>query len=721
GKLKFGGEAPPPPPPKNQLQKVRLIDIFSGPVALDNSGAAEITLDMPDFNGTLRLMAVAAAPESFGNAESEVIVAAPLVAELATPRFLNVGDSAVLALDLHNLSGQPQKLRVEVLNEGGLHIVDAKRQVSLKDQEKITLRFPVEAGSAFGLVPVEVKVSGDATLSREFALQVQAPTPARQLLRRYVLAPGAGADVREPEMSSLVPSTVNTHLGFSRTPPLDVKSAIQGLLMYPYGCVEQTTSSAYPHVFVDEETARVFGLKPFTREQRVQMLDKAIASLAARQAPVGGFSLWGGSGNYEYWLSAYVSNFLLDAREQGFVVPETTHKKAMDFLLKGLQEGAAGLPNAMIAYTEDSIWRDTYYAGSGRFTVLAYGAYVLAREGKAPLSTLRQMYDLRAQAHSSLALVHLGLALSMMGDEQRASTAIRESFDKTRLPGYWWGDYGSNLRDASLAYALLNRHNRHDSGKENLIAVIAADLDRRGKHVYTSTQEKLALFLAGRQMVVKDPNAKDWQATLQGQTLTQNGPLVRPLNRLDVLGSKTIKVSNPGSENLYLELVTEGFLAKAPPARSDVMKLSRAIFDAEGNPIQDRPFRVGESVFVRVSVAPTNWNTRNALVVDKIPAGLEIENLNIVQGESMATIKVENVEPAQAMQDSNIQHVEFRDDRFATALYLNKPMQLFYRARVVTPGRFIWPQTYAEDMYMPSLYGLADNAKTVTVVDDKSK
>jgi len=132
------------------------------------------------------------------------------------------------------------------------------------------------------------------------------------------------------------------------------------------------------------------------------------------QSPNGGFSLWGNVSEYEYWLSAYVSNFLLDAREQAFDVPDAMQKNAMEFLLKNLQEGAAGLPRGRDD-PEGSAWRDQRYAGAGRFGVLAYGAYVLARETKAPLSTLRQMFELREQAHSGLALVPLGPGASPHG------------------------------------------------------------------------------------------------------------------------------------------------------------------------------------------------------------------------------------------------------------------------------------------------------------------
>ena len=253
---------------------------------------------------------------------------------------------------------------------------------------------------------------------------MQAPTPRQTLSRRYIIEPGASLDIRESDLGGFLPQTANANLTLSDKPPIDVRSAVRGLLTYPYGCVEQTTSTAYPHLFIDEEAARKFDLKVYSPAQRAAMLDTSIARLAGMQAPNGGFSLWGNHGEYEYWLSAYVTHFLNDAREQGFAVPAEMEKKALEFLLKGLQEGVATLPRGPLRYNRNSTWSDWRYAGSGRFGVLAYGAYVLALHGRAPLATLRQLAESSEQSHSGLALVHLGLALKLMGDEPRSQASI---------------------------------------------------------------------------------------------------------------------------------------------------------------------------------------------------------------------------------------------------------------------------------------------------------
>jgi uncharacterized protein YfaS (alpha-2-macroglobulin family) len=347
--------------------------------------------------------------------------------------------------------------------------------------------------------------------------------------------------------------------------------------------------------------------------------------------------------------------------------------------------------------------------------VLAYGAYVLARESKAPLSTLRQMFELREQAHSGLALIHLGLALQRMGDENRAQTALAEGVKKGRDAGYWWGDYGSPVRDAALSYALLEHHKLKVDGKDNLVAIAAAEL---GKSRHTSTQEKLALFLLGRNLSTKTDNEARWTVELadpqRRETLTASGPVFRSLAVATLQGG--LRLKNTHKAKLYVQLNMSGNPAKMPANRSDAIALSRELFEADGTPLRSRALRVGESVIVRINVdARIGLNT--GMVVDKIPAGLEIENLNLSQGEGMGSTTIGGVNPADAMQDARIQHVEFRDDRFVVAARLQGTLRLYYRARVVTPGKFVFPPTYAEDMYRPDVYGLAVSDATLTVTD----
>ena len=105
------------------------------------------------------------------------------------------------------------------------------------------------------------------------------------------------------------------------------------------------------------------------------------------------------------------------------------------------------------------------------------------------------------------------------------------------------------------------------------------------------------------------------------------------------------------------------------------------------------------------------------MIVDYIPAGIEIENTNIIQSEQNE-LRIDNISVSHAMQDARIKHVEFRDDRFVVAARLSPgTTHFFYRARVVTPGRFIVPPSYAEDMYQPAIYGLSMEKESIRISD----
>jgi alpha-2-macroglobulin len=709
GKLKWGGDTTPKPT-KSLPQKVQLIDLFTGPVTLDANGEANIPLEVPDFNGTLRLMAVVAGGERFGSSDAEMTIAAPVVAELLTPRFVSFGDSVTLALDLTNLTGADAKFKVGLIGNRALSVLDGDRTVSLKNQQKTTVRFTVLAGNEHGLHDLKVRVDGGGeSFERSFPLMVQSPTPAQRVARRFSVDPGKTIDLRDADLGGLAKGSFAAHLVLSDKPPIDVKSAIRDLLVYPYGCAEQTTSSSYPHVFFDDSAARQYGLKPFSREERTRMLETSFGRLSTMQNPQGGFSLWGGGG-YDYWLTAYVTQFLQDAKQAGFVPPDAMLSKARDFLLRGLQEGTARLPSNGRGNASDSISAD--------FDALVYGGYVLSREAKAPLSTLRQLYDLRTQSVAGLHLVQLGVALRQMGDEARGKSAIEEGISAIVTGKRNWWHYGSPLRDAAQAYVILAQAKLALPGRDRLIDTIANELKSQR---WFSTQEQLALYLVGRELGQEAVHASgDWKAELvvggKSETLARKGAPVRELSVAEVSGG--VQLKNLHNGRLYVELVLSGYAAKPLPAKSDIIKLTRTLYTPEGTPIGKRLLKVGETVVVRIE-ASSNTNIANGLVVDRIPAGLEIENRNLVQGEAMDGAKYDGIDAVQAMNDRRIQHVEYRDDRFVAAVrfepYGNK-LNLIYRAKVVTPGRFVVPPMHAEDMYRPELFGLT-GAEAVTVVD----
>ncbi len=730
GKLKWGGDAGMRDT-RSMPKKVKLVDLFSGPVQLDAKGEAQIPLDIPDFNGTLRLMAVVSTAERFGSAEREMTVAAPIVAELSMPRFIAPGDNATLALDITNMSGAAQDIQLKLAADDPVRIRDGERTLRLANEQRSILRFPVEATDAYGLgrIRLQLKGSGDkpVEIAREMALQVQPPVPVEREIRRVRIEANGSLKLDPTMLERYFKGSATVSATLSNKAPLNVRSIVQGLLDYPYGCLEQTTSAAYPHLYIDEAAAKAYGLTPRTRDERARFVEGAISRIAGMQGSRGGYTLWSG-GAYELWLTPYVASFLADARAEGFNVPDAMMLRAQEWMLQQLQNAPNHFPSVPASLKPDNNGHyrqqdyDLLRNSHQRFAELAHIGYMLARDQKAPLASLRVLHDrFRDRARSPLPLVHLATALDMMGDKERARVALDEAMQRPYgiNPAYsweWLGDYGSAVRDLALSYAIMARHKLEHPRREAMLLDLA---DRLGTRRYASTQERLALFLAAR--AAGGASSTEWTAFVKqgevGETIASKQTESRAFS-VDAV-AHGITIENRGGEALFAEIETAGYPVKAPAPKSDVVELTREWFEPDGKPWNGRALKTGEMLIVRVKAKPKR-PLDQGLIVDHVPAGFEIENLNISQGPQAGEFTIGGTNVAQAMQDPRIRHREFRDDRFVVAADLKNELTVFYMLRAVTPGRYVVPAPFAEDMYRPELYGIGAQPQAVTVSDPRA-
>ncbi|MEQ1807408.1 MAG: hypothetical protein ABL900_18665, partial [Burkholderiaceae bacterium] len=141
----------------------------------------------------------------------------------------------------------------------------------------------------------------------------------------------------------------------------------------------------------------------------------------------------------------------------------------------------------------------------------------------------------------------------------------------------------------------------------------------------------------------------------------------------------------------------------------------------DSHPMAERRLKTGEMLIVRLRVN-ARQRIKDGLIVDRIPAGLEVENVNLAQGAHLSEFKVEGVNIAGAMNDARIKHREYRDDRFVAAADLDgRTLDVFYVVRVVTPGRFVVPAPFAEDMYRPDVRGVGKAEADIEVLDPRGK
>lgn len=712
GRLKFGGDMALAalPQAKRPTARVQTVDLFTGPVRLDAKGNARVQLKVPDFNGTLRVSALVYSDDRYGRQEAETVVRAPVLAEASMPRVLAPGDRSTVTLDVQNFTGKPGQFNVRVDSEGPLSVGDGSRTVQLGVDGKTTLSFPLTARDGHSVAKVRVRVDGNGLRAdRRYELPVRAAWP--QVLRSQVrtLDPLAAVSLDASLGEGLMADSVTARLMVSPLPPIPFASALQGALNYPYGCAEQTTSKGYAALLLDAATSSLLGADGLDATARRERMEGAFGRLSSMQVANGNFSMWGDDGYVNPWLTPYITEFLLDARDAGFAVPDGVLQKALNRLSEDLLSG--GNP----FYGQDRRENLT-------FANQAYSGYVLARVNRAPLGTLRTLYDNeRDKAIGGLSLVHLGVALTLQGDRRRGEASIAAGFGKASSdrPEYF-GDYGSAVRDDALMIALTHEHGLARAGWDARAVALGRELEarRNSGYLWLSTQEQVALARLGKALAANHDARVAGELVLGGTTATIGAR--RLFARSFDAGQLAdgVRFSPQGQPPMFASIDVAGIPRSAPAPDNRLIGVQRSYYGTDGKPWTPRPLKEGEALIVRVSVT-ANSAMPDALLTDLLPAGLEIENFNLGDARQWADVVVDGIGISDRSSAADVRHEEFRDDRYVAALNLSKGSRasVFYLVRAVTPGSYNVPPPLVEDMYRPQLRGVGRSVPaTLTVV-----
>jgi alpha-2-macroglobulin len=711
GKLRYGGDLSGKglPHATRLNPKVQIVDLFVGPVVFDAHGKATLHVDVPDFNGSLRLAALAYTDQRFGNAEGNVTVRAPLVVEPSTPRVMASGDKAQISLDLKNLSGKDGTAKISVKADGLIKVDNATRSVAMKDGSSTTLIMPITASAGVAVAKIDIHAQlNDYQVDRHFEFAVRNAWPEEVKTVPMAIEDGKPERLDGSLMAGLVPATIRTQLTLSTLPPLPYGTALRTLLLYPYGCIEQTTSKGYAALYMDEKTAKTLGLPGLGDASRQAAVESALARIASFQASNGHFSFWGGTSPIETFMTPYVVDFMLDARDAGFAVPQDVLQKSLQRLSDDLLAG--GHPYYSYEHHDHLRIADEAYSG-----------FVLARVNRAPLGTLRAIFDNdRQKLVGPLPLVHLGVALKLMGDNDRAQKAVGEAFAWSKERPWYVGDYGSDLRDLGVMVALTHTYGlskpEYDAKLIDWARNATANVHATQEKVpyyhwswsYLSTQEQVAIARVAH--AFDAANNSPLAATLHIGTKTEQVPAdkfiwTRELTPAELDGG--VSVQPGGKEAVFATLDVAGIPQKAPVADSSQIDVRRSYFTTDGKSWEGDKLLEGDTLIVELTIE-ARVDIPDALVTDLLPGGLEVENLNLGGAQQWEGVVVDGINLNQHSGAADIVHEEYRDDRYAAALKLRRgnAAHVFYLVRAVTPGTYVVPPPLVEDMYRPAVRGI---------------
>ena len=676
GQVRSGGDAGLAPGLQAPPPTEELVAWFSGPVTVGADGTAELSVPLPAFDGTVRLMAVAWSGRGVGQAAADVLVRDPVVVQASLPRFLAPDDTSRLRLELTHASGPAGPAALSLQAPPGLALGDAPAEVTLAEGGRATLTVPVTA-LAPGLhrIAVTLTTPGGETLDRTLSLPVALNDPPVARTSRFTLAPGQGFTLDPDAFAGLRAGTGSATLTLGPLAGLDAAGLLAWLDAFPYGCTEQVAAAALPLLYL-ADTAAALGLgTPRDLEARV---DAAVRRVLLNQSSGGGFGLWA-PGSGDLWLDAFVTDFLSRARARGHAVPEPAFRAALDNLRNRL------------AYAPD------FDTGGAPW---AYALMVLAREGAAAIGDLRYYADVRAAAFDTpLAAAQLATALAAMGESSRAdalfSRAARLLPHSAGEGPVWRGDFGSHARDAAGLLALAVEAGSEAIDRDALAAELARHAPDR-----PSTQEALWRLLAAHALAVAPPAG----VIVDGAPLT--GPPVRRVTDAD----PPLRLENAGPAPVTVTLTITGAPAEPEPAAGTGYRLERRHLTLEGVPTDPSSVPAGTRLVTLLEVTPLEDRRGRLILDDPLPAGFEIDNPNLLRGGDIAALEGLDL---LATPDT----AEFRADRFLAAVDWagTERFRLGYIVRAVSPGSFHHPAASLEDMYRPTLRARTDAGRiTVT-------
>lgn len=677
GTVRSGGDASSAARMQSPPPTERLMAFFSGPIKVAPDGTAKIDIDIPPFNGTIRMMAVVWSPSAVSSASADMIVRDPVVVTASVPRFLAPGDTSQMLLEIVHADGPAGQMGLSVAADGlGLDDQNVPRQFDLAASGKATFTVPITAAKVgdYTIKTTLITPDGRAVI-KTLTLPVRANDPEIATTRRFDLAAGDTFTFDANVFAGLRPGTASATLAAGPLARFDAPGLLNTLDRYPYGCTEQVTSGAMPLLYLSG-VAETMGLG--SRPDVQLRVDQAIDQVLTRQASNGAFGLWRAESG-DFWLDAYVSDFLSRAKTQGYMVPDLAFRLAMDNLRN------------RINYAPD-------FDQGGED--IAYALLVLARQGAAAMGDLRYYADTKANAFETpLAAAQLGAALAAYGDQTRADRMFRRAArlidaDAGQEPALWRADYGSNLRDAAGVLSLAA-----ESGSA------AVDRDALAQRISTagrtlSTQEAVWSLLAAHALT---DDAGPSGLSVDGVDVS--GPFVRLLED-DALSP--VAITNTSGVATDLTLTTFGVPEVAPDAGGYGYTIERFYYTMEGNPIT-LPARVGTRYVAVLRIKPVENVQARLMINDPLPAGFEIDNPNLLRSGDVKALNW--------LKSSDTQHTEFRADRFLAAVDLRgqKQIDLAYVVRAISPGTYHHPAASVEDMYRPHYRARTKTGQLVVV------
>jgi uncharacterized protein YfaS (alpha-2-macroglobulin family) len=668
--LALGGSDQVSPDAAARANRFKPVVRFVGPFKLKSGARAEHAFTISNYVGSVRVMVVATDGErAYGNAEKAVPVKKPLMLLATLPRVLGPGETVDLPVTVFAMDAKVKNVRLK-LEANDLFTAEEGSERTLNfagtGDQVATFRLRMAERIGVGKVRVTAEGAGErATTSIE--LDVRMPNLPQTDHNEAVVEPGQRWEDAPGPVG--ITGTNKAYLEVSTIPAVDLGRRLQYLIDYPHGCIEQTTSAAFPQLFL----ASVVDVDARTAQEMRRNVEAGLRRLKQFQRPNGGFAYWPGGSDVSDWGSAYAGHFLVEAERAGFALPP-------------------GLKDRWLAYMRVAVRDHAFVEGSGwseedRQLTQAYRLYVLALGGTADLGAMNRLRTTPRLALQAKWMLAAGYALTNRKDVARdIITGLATTVSPYSAMAY---TYGSDLRDeAIIAEALTRLDDR--TGAAIVIKRIA---ERLGTEDWYSTQTTAWGLLAVSRLAM-DPTARGMQFSLEIDGRTEERASSKGVVRIDLPvpdGRRKVALRNSGKGILYARTVRTGvpMPGEERPANNG-LAVDVRFQRMDGTRLDPQELEQGTDFQAVVTIQhPGIRGAYQELALSQIfPSGWEIRNSRLEGTTS-------------AQQNSWSEYQDIRDDRVLTYFDLSAGQQSTYRVllNAAYVGRYYLPPTVCEAMY----------------------
>ena len=650
---------------------------FMGPYHLGSGDQQTHTFTLPQYIGSVKAMVIAGHDGSYGKAEKVVAVKKPLMILATLPRVLGPSESIKLPVTVFAMENNIKTVSVQVQSNAFSNLSGNNQQTVTFDKpgdKLVTFDLNVKDFVGVGKVHVIAK-SGSETSVFDVELNVRNPNPPITKIQQAELKPGQSWNASYAAIG--ISGTNKATLEVASIPPLNLSKRLSYLIEYPHGCVEQTTSSAFPQLYLGQ-------LLDLTTRQKAEIetnIKATINRLNGFQLNSGGLSYWPEVGDFEAneWGTNYAGHFLLAAQERGYTLPLGFMERWKRFQK---QKALTWAPDSRKFYGDD--------------LTQAYRLYLLAMAGAPELGAMNRLREFKYIGDE--ARWQLAAAYKLAGQPEVGLRLINGLALTVKPYNQMYGTFGSDLRDESLILQTLTLLGKTQQAG-GLVQTVA---QRLSEDTWYSTQTTAYSLVAIAQYCGLNKTAARLafgynSGTSKGNVDSRSYMWQTPL----AANGGNVSLKNNGNNKLYIRLIQQGQPSSGQDVVShedpDILTMRVAYFTLGGKQLDPASLKQGTDFVAQVNIKNPGKRGRydNLALTQIFPSGWEILNTRMMNG-------------AEAFTSSESDYRDIRDDRVNTYFSLpeGKEVTYYVMLNAAYAGKYYLPATYCEAMYNNSITAL---------------